>query len=95
MKHPYRLGEAGEKMPNYYVNESVGIAVGFLLAAIHNAGLAALTYTPSPMGFLSEALERPENERPFMVIPVGRPAPDAQVPDLKRKELKDIAAFYE
>jgi len=78
-----------------YVSESVGIAVGLLLAAVHNAGLVALTYTPSPMGFLTEVLDRPENERPFMVIPVGRPAPDAKVPDLNRKNLREIAAFYE
>ena len=95
MKQLYRIGENGEKLPNYYVNQSVGIAVGFLLAAVHNAGLAALTHTPSPMGFLARALDRPENERPYMLIPVGFSAPDAMVPDLNRKELADIAVFYE
>ena len=79
---------------NYYVSESVGLAAGFLLAAIHNAGLVALTHTPSPMNFLSEILNRPENERPFLLIPVGYPATDAKVPDLKRKKLDEIAVFY-
>lgn len=95
MKHAYRIGPNGEKLPNYYVNESVGIAVGFLVAAIHNAGLATLTYTPSPMGFLARLLERPENERPYMVLPVGRPTPNVVVPDLKRKSLAHVAEFYE
>ena len=77
-------------MKHYYVRESVGIAVGFLLAALQEAGLCALTHTPSPMGFLPRILGRPENERPFILIPVGYPAEDAEVPDLERKPLDDI-----
>jgi nitroreductase len=83
----------GNKRKNYYVRESVGIAVGFLLLALHHAGLATLTHAPSPMGFLKEILERPENERPFLLIPVGYPAADAEVPALEKKELGDIAEF--
>lgn len=75
---------------NYYVQESVGIAVGMLLAALHTAGLATLTHTPSPMGFLSEILGRPRNERPYLIIPVGYPASGARVPDLSRKSLSEI-----
>lgn len=74
----------------YYVNESVGIATGFLLAAVHHAGLVALTHTPSPMGFLSKVLGRPEHERPFLLIPIGYPAPGARVPDICRKPLSEI-----
>ncbi len=74
----------------YYVNESVGIACGMLLAAIHHAGLAALTHTPSPMKFLAQILRRPEHERPFLLIPVGYPADDCVVPDLQRKSLEQI-----
>lgn len=83
-----------ERQKCYYVNESVGIATGILLTAIHYAGLVALTHTPSPMNFLQDLLKRPGNERPFMLIPVGYPAPDAVVPDLQRKALDEIAAFY-
>lgn len=83
----------GEKRKNYYVRESVGIAVGFLLLALHSAGLATLTHAPSPMGFLKEILERPENERPFLLIPVGYPAEDAEVPLLEKKSLGEIADF--
>lgn len=75
---------------HYYVQESVGIAVGFLLAALHHAGLATLTHTPSPMGFLGEVLERPANERAFVLIPVGYPAEHAQVPDIIRKPLSEV-----
>ncbi len=75
---------------NYYVQESVGIAVGLLLAALHTAGLVTLTHTPSPMAFLSEVLGRPRHERPYLLIPVGRPAPDAQVPVLTRKALAEV-----
>jgi nitroreductase len=85
----------GEKRKNYYVNESVGLASGFLLAAIHNAGLCSLTHTPSPMGFLDKILERPENERAFLLIPVGYAAKDAKVPDIKRKELEEVSVWYE
>lgn len=86
--------DGGEKRNNYYVNESVGIACGFLLTAIHNAGLAALTHTPSPMNFLTRILKRPENERPFLLIPVGYPADGVMVPDLKRKGLNEVMVVY-
>ena len=78
------------KVKHYYVRESVGIAVGFLLAALTHAGLATLTHTPSPMGFLGQLLGRPANERPYVVIPVGYPARDATVPDIRRKELDEV-----
>ncbi len=84
----------GEKLQHYYVQESVGIATGFLLAAIHHAGLVALTHTPSPMNFLSKILNRPENEKPFLLIPVGYPAENAMVPDLKRKSKQEVIAWY-
>jgi iodotyrosine deiodinase len=87
---PWSRDDTGEKKKNYYVRESVGIAVGFFLVALHNAGLAALTHAPSPMGFLNEILERPENERPFLVIPVGYPADDATVPELSKKSLAEV-----
>ncbi|MFN3916471.1 MAG: nitroreductase family protein [Flavobacteriales bacterium] len=95
MKIPYNVNESGEKLNNYYVAESVGLAAGFLLAAIHFTGLVALTHTPSPMNFLSEALNRPENERPFLLIPVGYPAENATVPDLRRKSLEEVAVYYD
>lgn len=82
--------ERGRKRKHYYVKESVGIAVGFLLVAIHAAGLVALTHTPSPMGFLAEILQRPPNERPYVLIPVGYPAQGATVPDIARKPLEEI-----
>lgn len=82
--------EDGETEPTYYSQESVGIAVGMLLAALHNAGLATLTHTPSPMKFLQEILGRPKNEVPFVLIPVGYPAEDAKVPDISRKSITDI-----
>ena len=88
-EQPWRW-EDGRKVKHYYVRESVGIAVGFLLAALHVSGLAALTHSPAPMGFLRELLGRPENERPFILIPVGYPADDADVPDLERKPLDEI-----
>lgn len=93
MKRSYEMVD-GEKKNNYYATESVGLATGFLLAAIHNAGLVSLTHTPSPMNFLSEVLERPKNEKPFLLIPVGYPADNAEVPDLKRKSLDEVAVFY-
>ncbi|MEE9133828.1 MAG: nitroreductase family protein [Gemmatimonadota bacterium] len=83
----------GGKSKNYYVQESVGIATGVLIAAIHNAGLASLTHTPSPMGFLNEILDRPENERPYLLLVVGYPAEGAVVPDIHRKSLDQIATF--
>jgi iodotyrosine deiodinase len=86
----YRFGPKGEKIKHYYVKESVGIAVGFFLAAVQASGLVALTHTPSPMGFLARILDRPANERPFILIPVGFPAADSVVPDLDRKPLDEI-----
>jgi len=86
----WRPGENGSKLKHYYVRESVGIAVGFLLAALQASGLCALTHTPSPMRFLGEILDRPENERPFILIPVGYPTENAEVPDLERKPLDEI-----
>lgn len=94
-KRAYELEEGNNKHQNYYVNESVGLACGFLLAAIHEAGLVALTHTPSPMNFLADVLERPKNERPFLLIPVGYPAERVEVPQLTRKSLSQMAAFYE
>jgi len=82
--------EHGETEPTYYSQESVGIAVGMLLAALHNAGLATLTHTPSPMKFLQEILGRPKTEIPFVLIPVGYPAENAKVPDIERKSLDEI-----
>lgn len=90
----YDILPGGEKRNNYYVSESVGIACGFLLAAIHQAGLVGLTHTPSPMNFLTKILNRPDNERPFLLIPVGYPAEETFVPKLKRKPLELIAQFY-
>ena len=85
----------GVKRKNYYVKESVGIACGFLLAAIHHAGLVSLTHTPSPMDFLGKILNRPENERPFLLIPVGYPADNVMVPDIHRKPLEEISVWVE
>ena len=93
-KEAYEIDENGEKNTNYYVNESVGIACGMLIAAIHNAGLVTLTHTPSPMNFLADLLERPKNERAFLLLPVGYAAKEAFVPDIKRKELSEICDFY-
>lgn len=86
--------ESGEKKTNYYVNESVGIACGFLISAIHQAGLVTLTHTPSPMNFLSEILKRPTNERPFLLLPIGYPATETFIPKIERKSLEEVAAFY-
>jgi iodotyrosine deiodinase len=93
-EQPWRPGPDETKIKHYYVRESVGIAVGFLLAALQVSGLCALTHTPSPMGFLRELLDRPENERPFILIPVGYPADGAVVPDLSRKPLDEIVDLY-
>jgi len=84
----------GGRKPNYYVNESVGISVGMLLTALHHIGLVALTHTPSPMGFLAEALGRPSHERAFLNIPVGFPAKGVQVPDLQRKTRREYLVEY-
>lgn len=89
----YGLAADGTRVKHYYVTESVGIAAGVLVAALHHAGLGVLTYTPSPMRFLGEILERPPNERPFLILAVGYPAQDARVPDLKKKSLDEIATF--
>lgn len=86
--------EGETKRNNYYVSESVGLACGFLLAAIHQAGLVALTHTPSPMNFLGEILERPKNEKPFLLIPVGYPTENAEVPNLRRKTAEEVIKFY-
>lgn len=89
----YGIKENGEKETHYYVKESVGIATGILITAIHNAGLASLTHTPSPMGFLNDILDRPENERPFLLLVVGYPEEDVKVPDISKKSLDEIATF--
>ena len=94
-KRSYELEANGHKHQNYYVTESCGLACGFLLAAIHHAGLVALTHTPSPMNFLLQVLNRPANEKPFLLIPVGYPAEECWVPDLKRKGLEEITVWYE
>ena len=93
-KKTYEDTPEGRKK-NYYVQESVGIACGFLIAAIHQAGLATLTHTPSPMNFLADILGRPENEKPFLLLPVGLVANHATVPNISRKPLNDIATFIE
>jgi len=85
-----QTAEGELKMKHYYVQESVGIATGFLLAALHLSGLATLTHTPSPMGFLSSILNRPKNERPFVLIPVGFPLPDATVPAIAKKSIAEV-----
>jgi nitroreductase len=94
-KKAFDYDENGDKSNNYYVNESVGIACGMLISAIHNAGLVTLTHTPSPMNFLEKVLDRPSNERAFLLLPVGFPKDPVYVPDLQRKELDDIAVFFE
>ena len=94
-KRVYELEEDGAKRNNYYVNESIGLACGMLLAGIHKAGLVALTHTPSPMNFLKNLLERPDNERPFLLIPVGYPADEVYVPKLERKPLDEVTQWYE
>lgn len=94
-KQAYGFAEDGGKRQHYYVNESVGIACGLLIAAIHEAGLVTLTHTPSPMGFLKEILNRPDNERPFLLLPVGYPEEGALVPAIGRKSLEQVAVFFE
>jgi nitroreductase len=86
----YGVNPDGSRRHNFYVKESVGIACGFFIAVLHRLGLATLTHTPSPMAFLTKLLGRPENERPFILFPVGYPADDAKVPDLKRKRLPQV-----
>ncbi len=89
----YSLLPDGRKVKNYYLTESVGIATGMLITALHHAGLVSLTHTPSPMSFLNQILDRPENERPFLVLVVGYPADDAVVPLISKKALDEIATF--
>lgn len=93
-KKSYDFDTEGKKTNTYYANESCGLACGFLLAAIHHAGLVALTHTPSPMNFLSKILRRPENEKPFLLIPVGYAAEECWVPDIHRKELKEVSCWF-
>jgi nitroreductase len=92
-RQSYGIDADGSKRTFYYTQESCGIAAGFFIAAIHTMGLVTLTHTPSPMGFLGELLERPANEKAFLVLPVGYPATEAQVPALSRKSLDDIAVW--
>ncbi len=94
-KKTYDLSETNQKKNNYYVNESVGIACGMLITAIHNAGLVTLTHTPSPMNFLADLLNRPVNEKAFMLFPVGYAAAEVFVPNINRKPLDDVSVFYE
>lgn len=89
----YGLESDGERTKNYYVKESVGIACGFFIAALHRMGLATLTHTPSPMGFLSRILGRPKNEKPYILFPIGYPADDCTVPDLRRKTLEEVSIW--
>jgi iodotyrosine deiodinase len=89
----YTLDPDGRRRKNYYPKESVGIACGLFIAALHHMGLATLTHTPSPMAFLSRILNRPPNERPFILFPVGYSAPDAEVPDIQRKRLEEVAVW--
>lgn len=84
----------GERFAHYYVQESVGLATGFLIAAVHHAGLVSLTHTPSPMGFLNEVLGRPTSEKPFLLLVVGYPAEGTEVPDITKRPLEEIASFH-
>ncbi len=92
-KEEYGILPEGRKIKNYYVNESVGIACGLFIASVHLSGLVTLPHTPSPMGFLSKLLGRPANERPFVLFPVGYPAADAAVPDIRRKPFDEIVQW--
>ena len=90
----YGLDTEGKKIKNYYVSESVGIATGLLITALHNAGLATLTHTPSPMNFLREILGRGENERAFLILVTGFPADDVEVPNIRKKSLEEYTSFF-
>ena len=90
----YGVDKDGKKSKHYYVNESVGIATGLLVSAIHYSGLASLTHTPSPMRFLNQILGRPDSERPFLLLIVGYPAADARVPEIRRKSLSEITTYF-
>jgi nitroreductase len=94
-QHTYGVDECGQRFTNYYVKESVGMACGLFAAAIHNMGLATLTHTPSPMGFLSKLLERPANEKPYILFPIGYPSAEATVPDIERKPLRRVSVWKE
>lgn len=94
-KKAYDWDAEGNKHNNYYVNESVGLACGMLITAIHNAGLVTLTHTPSPMDFLQKILNRPPNERAFLLLPVGKPADPCFVPDIERRPLEEVSEFYD
>ena len=94
-KRVYELDEDGTKHNNYYVNESVGIACGMLITAIHNAGLVTLTHTPSPMNFLTKILDRPSNERAYILFPVGHAKDEVFVPKLNRKNIREVSCFFE
>ncbi|MDA3838951.1 MAG: nitroreductase family protein [Candidatus Delongbacteria bacterium] len=94
-KRVFEYRKDGHKLNNYYVNESVGLACGMLITAIHNAGLVTVTHTPSPMHFLTAILDRPDNERPFMILPIGYSKYPTYVPDLDRKSLDEVSEFYE
>ncbi|HAY69408.1 MAG TPA: nitroreductase family protein [Acidimicrobiaceae bacterium] len=91
----YEQQANGQRRKNYYVKESCGIAAGLFVAALHNMGLATLTHTPSPMVFLTKLLGRPENERPFVMFPIGHPLPDTLVPDLARKDLDEVMVLLD
>ncbi|REE82919.1 nitroreductase [Lutibacter oceani] len=93
-KRPYEIDADGNKYQNYYVNESVGLACGMLISAIHNAGLVTLTHTPSPMRFLEKILKRPANERAFLLLPVGYNSEESYVPDIKRKTMEEVMKLY-
>lgn len=93
-RRPFEWAEDGGKVPSYYVNESVGIAVGMLIAALHSAGLATLPHTPSPMDFLAQILDRPANERAYLLLPVGYPADGAHVPQIQRKKWPDVCVEF-
>lgn len=92
-RHAHGVSETGERITHYYTQESVGIAVGLFIAAVHHMGLVTLTHTPNPMSFLGELLRRPSNERAYLILPVGHPAHGARVPDIQRKSLDQIAVF--
>ncbi len=90
---PYHINAEGARVKHYYANESVGIATGLLVTALHHVGLATLTHTPSPMGFLNRMLNRPPHEKPFLLLVVGHPTEGAQVPDIQRKPLTEVSSF--
>lgn len=92
-KQLYEILPDGARLKNYYVEESVGIATGLLIAALHHMGLVALTHTPSPMGFLASILKRPANERAYVLMPIGYPAPDAMIPVLRRRPLEELLSY--